>query len=179
MATANETSGKPMIDLHSHTLFSDGELGIDELVRRAEVAGYRGLVVSDHVDGSLIDLVLPRLVKEATHLTELTGIWVVPGCELTHCRLEDIADLVKEARSLGAKLVTVHGETRGELKKLFDEVSNDKNWKMPIECKVDRNLVGKYLRAIEFFVGGPTYGIDAEDGSMILTNGGYYQNIGA
>ncbi len=103
-----------MIDLHSHTLFSDGELGIDELVRRAEVAGYRGLVVSDHVDGSLIDLVLPRLVKEAAHLTKLTGIWVVPGCELTHCRREDIASLVKEARALGAKLVTVHGETLAE-----------------------------------------------------------------
>ena len=103
-----------MIDLHSHTLFSDGELGIDELVRRAEVTGYRGLVISDHVDGSTIDLVLPRVVKETVHLTELTGLWVVPGCELTHCRPEDIAGLVKEARRLGARIVTVHGETLAE-----------------------------------------------------------------
>jgi putative hydrolase len=103
-----------MIDLHSHTLLSDGELGIDELVRRAEMAGYRGLVVSDHVDGSVMDWVVPRVVKEAAHLSEATGLWVVPGCELTHCRPEDIAGLVKEARGLGAKVVTVHGETLAE-----------------------------------------------------------------
>ena len=103
-----------MIDLHSHTLFSDGDLGIDELVRRAEVIGCRGLVVSDHADGSVLDLVIPRVVKEAANLTELTEVMVVPGCELTHCRPEDIARLVQEARQLGAKLVTVHGETIAE-----------------------------------------------------------------
>jgi len=103
-----------MIDLHSHTLFSDGELGVDELVRRAEVVGCRGLVISDHVDGSVIDWVVPRLAKEAAHLSEVTKMWVVPGCELTHCRPEDLGRLVKEARSLGAKVVTVHGETVSE-----------------------------------------------------------------
>ncbi|HYR01962.1 MAG TPA: PHP domain-containing protein, partial [Syntrophobacteria bacterium] len=30
-----------MIDLHTHSLFSDGELVVSELVRRAEAAGYR------------------------------------------------------------------------------------------------------------------------------------------
>ncbi|MFH0911657.1 MAG: PHP domain-containing protein, partial [Planctomycetota bacterium] len=38
-----------MIDLHTHTILSDGELGPAELIRRAEVAGYRALAITDHV----------------------------------------------------------------------------------------------------------------------------------
>jgi len=37
-----------MIDLHTHTFLSDGELGPAELVRRAENAGYRAIGISDH-----------------------------------------------------------------------------------------------------------------------------------
>ena len=103
-----------MIDLHSHSLLSDGDLSISELVRRAEVKGYRALVVSDHGDGTVLDFVVPRVVKQAAHLTEVTGVMVVPGCELTHCRPGDIPELVVEARRLGARLVTVHGETLSE-----------------------------------------------------------------
>jgi uncharacterized phage-associated protein len=46
-----------MIDLHTHTLFSDGELLPSELVRRAEMTGYealeelRRLVKLDPADG--------------------------------------------------------------------------------------------------------------------------------
>ncbi len=100
-----------MIDLHTHTLFSDGALSIAELVRRAEVAGCRGLVISDHVDASVLDFVVGRLVKQAARLTKLSKVMVVPGCELTHCPPEVIGELTEEARRLGAKLVTVHGET--------------------------------------------------------------------
>ena len=40
-----------MIDLHTHTFFSDGELGVAELARRAEEAGWRVLRV-----GGLLEL---------------------------------------------------------------------------------------------------------------------------
>ena len=103
-----------MIDLHSHTLFSDGELLLSELVRRAEVAGYRVLNVSDHVDASNIDFVVPRVVKAVAELNRLSKIRVIAGVEITHVPLEQIAPLVKEARKLGAQLVTVHGETLSE-----------------------------------------------------------------
>ena len=39
-----------MIDLHTHTTFSDGELIPSELVRRAEVLGYKAIGITDHAD---------------------------------------------------------------------------------------------------------------------------------
>jgi len=103
-----------MIDLHTHTLFSDGELLLSELVRRAEVAGYRIINISDHADLTNIDFLVPRVVKACAELTRLSGITVVAGVEITHVPLEQIGPLVKEARRLGAQLVTVHGETLSE-----------------------------------------------------------------
>ena len=41
-----------MIDLHTHSIYSDGELIPAELWRRAQVKGYRFLGVTDHVDAS-------------------------------------------------------------------------------------------------------------------------------
>jgi histidinol phosphatase-like PHP family hydrolase len=43
-----------MIDLHTHTLFSDGELVPAELARRADRLGYRWLAITDHVDSSTL-----------------------------------------------------------------------------------------------------------------------------
>jgi putative hydrolase len=103
-----------MIDLHSHTFFSDGELILSELVRRAEVAGYRILNVSDHADMSNIDFVVPRIAKAAREMNRVSKVRVIAGVELTHCPLAQIPELVKEARRLGAQLVTVHGETISE-----------------------------------------------------------------
>jgi len=42
-----------MIDLHTHTVLSDGELIPTELVRRAEVLGFRALGMAEHVDTML------------------------------------------------------------------------------------------------------------------------------
>jgi len=103
-----------MIDLHTHTFFSDGELLPSELVRRAEVAAYRVINISDHVDASNIDLVVPRIATVAAELTRLTPLTVLAGAEITHVPLPQIAELVVRARELGAQLVTVHGETLSE-----------------------------------------------------------------
>ncbi len=103
-----------MIDLHTHTLFSDGELLISELVRRAEVAGYRVINVCDHADLSNLDFVVPRVAKAAAELSKLSKIRVIAGVEITHVPPAQFAALVKEARRLGAQLVTAHGETISE-----------------------------------------------------------------
>jgi putative hydrolase len=103
-----------MIDLHSHTLFSDGDLIVSELVRRAEVMGYRVLNISDHADASNIDFLVPRVVKAARELNRFVKLRVIAGVELTHCPLGQIPELVKEARALGAQIVLVHGETLSE-----------------------------------------------------------------
>jgi len=103
-----------MIDLHTHTLLSDGELLPSELVRRAQVKGYTAIALTDHVDSSNIDFVLPRIVKVSKVLNKDWDIFVIPGVEITHAPLKEISILVKYARKNGAKLVVVHGETISE-----------------------------------------------------------------
>ncbi len=103
-----------MIDLHTHTLFSDGELLPSELVRRAEIKGYKAIALTDHVDTSNIDFVIPRLVKVCKVLNKSWKIFAIPGVEITHAPLKEIKTLVKFARKSGAKIVVVHGETISE-----------------------------------------------------------------
>lgn len=103
-----------MIDLHTHTLFSDGELLPSEIVQRAAVTGYKAIALTDHMDMSNIDFIIPRIVKAARELTRLSGIIVIPGAEITHVPPAAIAGIVGQARSLGAEVVVVHGETIAE-----------------------------------------------------------------
>jgi len=103
-----------MIDLHTHTLLSDGALLPSELVRRAEVKGYKAIALTDHVDASNMDFVLPRIVKAAKELNKYWNIKVIPGVEVTHAPVESIKRLVNRARKLGAKIVVGHGETISE-----------------------------------------------------------------
>jgi histidinol phosphatase-like PHP family hydrolase len=100
-----------MIDLHTHSIFSDGELIPAELTRRAAVAGYRAMAITDHGDFSNMDLIIPRLVRVAAELGAAWGLTVVPGIELTHVPPAMIAAAAAEARRLGAQLVVCHGET--------------------------------------------------------------------
>jgi len=100
-----------MIDLHTHSLLSDGELLPTELIRRAEAIGCKAIAITDHVDSSNIDFVVPRIVSTIKKLKGFISIEAIPGAEITHVPPQIIPDLVKEARHLGAKIVVVHGET--------------------------------------------------------------------
>ena len=100
-----------MIDLHTHSLFSDGELIPAELARRFEAAGYKAIAITDHGDQSNIDLIIPRIAAFCAEINRHTGIRVIPGIELTHILPDAIPSLVSRSRELGAKLVVVHGES--------------------------------------------------------------------
>jgi histidinol phosphatase-like PHP family hydrolase len=100
-----------MIDLHTHSFFSDGELVPSELIRRATAFGYKAIAITDHVDSSNIDLVVPRIVNAIKKIKPYISIDAIPGAEITHVPPQLIPELVKEARHLGAKIVVVHGET--------------------------------------------------------------------
>jgi putative hydrolase len=103
-----------VIDLHTHSLFSDGVLVPSELVRRAQVLGIRAIGVTDHADASNLDFIIPRLVAVSEKLNSVNQIQMIPGIELTHVPPPQIASLAEQARSLGAKIVIVHGETIAE-----------------------------------------------------------------
>lgn len=100
-----------MIDLHTHTIFSDGVLIPSELVRRAQNAGLKGIGITDHGDLSNIDFVIPRIVTIAQELNRILDITVIPGIEITHVPPDLIAKTAQNARALGAKIILVHGET--------------------------------------------------------------------
>ncbi|MBU1209188.1 MAG: histidinol phosphate phosphatase domain-containing protein [Proteobacteria bacterium] len=100
-----------MIDLHTHSLFSDGELLPSELVRRALVIGCQAVAITDHADSSNLDWVIPRVVQVCRDLNPHWQVRAIPGVELTHIPLDLISPLTVRARSLGAQIVLVHGET--------------------------------------------------------------------
>lgn len=101
------------IDLHTHTLLSDGELLPIELARRAAVMKHEAIAITDHASMSNIE----RVIAEARRDVELAKEWgidVIVGCELTHVPAAKLDEMVRKARSLGAELVVVHGETISE-----------------------------------------------------------------
>jgi len=100
-----------MIDLHTHSLFSDGELLPSELIRRFEEMGYSCVAITDHVDSSNLDFVVPRMVQVAKDLNPRQPVRVIPGVEITHVPPILIESLAIKARELGAEIVLVHGET--------------------------------------------------------------------
>lgn len=100
-----------MIDLHSHTFFSDGALVPSEHVRRVEYLGYAAIAITDHADSSNIHLLIPNLIKVARELNAVNKTRLIVGVELTHVPPVLIAPLARESRALGAQLIVVHGET--------------------------------------------------------------------
>jgi putative hydrolase len=100
-----------MIDLHTHTFFSDGELAPSELVRRAYLKGYKVIGLSDHADPSNLELLISSVLKLHEKAAYYGQITIVPGVELTHVPPGLIKELTRRARNLGARLVIVHGET--------------------------------------------------------------------
>ena len=100
-----------MIDLHTHSILSDGELLPSELARRASVVGYRIIGISDHADSSNLESVVSSLLALRRKTAYYKNVTIVPGVEITHVPKHLIGELIVEARRLGALYVVVHGET--------------------------------------------------------------------
>ena len=100
-----------MIDLHTHTIFSDGVLIPAELARRAKSIGYQALAFTDHADEALMPHVVSNLRRFVDSCGHYFGIELLAGVELTHVPPALIADHVDRARKLGAQIVVMHGET--------------------------------------------------------------------
>lgn len=100
-----------MIDLHTHTVLSDGVLLPEELVRRCEVAGYRAVVVTDHVGLSNVQAVVEALVRLMESTRGLFTTRVLAGAELTHVHPRLAERTADAARKAGARHVVGHGES--------------------------------------------------------------------
>jgi len=100
-----------MIDLHTHSLLSDGQYLPDELVRRCEMQGYSRLVITEHIGFSNAETVIPQVARMCRALRGKTPVRVKPGAEITHVPPELIARAVTLVRKAGAQIVLGHGET--------------------------------------------------------------------
>lgn len=101
-----------MIDLHTHSLFSDGVLLPSELIQRARKTGYTALAITDHADSSNLEFVLTGLKKVCAESNNVyKDIKCIPGVELTHIPPVLVKKMTLAARKLGAKIVVFHGET--------------------------------------------------------------------
>ncbi|MDH4223753.1 MAG: histidinol phosphate phosphatase domain-containing protein [candidate division Zixibacteria bacterium] len=100
-----------MIDLHTHSVLSDGGLLPAELARRACVAGYKALAITDHIDSGNLALVLSQIIKVSKDLNRYMNLTVLPGVEITHAPPQQIPELAGLARKLGARIIVVHGES--------------------------------------------------------------------
>ncbi len=109
------------IDLHTHSIFSDGELLPSEIARRASVLGHQALAITDHVDASNLDCI-GRVINAVLDIRDNWDIEIIPGAEITHAPAEIIPKLARKARELGAEIVVVHGET------LVEPVIEGTNW---------------------------------------------------
>lgn len=100
-----------IIDLHTHTFFSDGALVPAEHLRRVEVMNYEAIAITDHADSSNLDFIVPRIVQAARDLNPVSTTRLIAGIELTHVPPALYAELTVRARELGAEIVVAHGET--------------------------------------------------------------------
>jgi len=99
-----------MYDFHTHSLLSDGELLPSELANRYKAKGYKAIAVSDHVDTSNIQTVVPQIVEFCRFFSD-AKIKVIPAIELTHIPLNQFKRLTRYARDNGIRLIIGHGET--------------------------------------------------------------------
>jgi histidinol phosphatase-like PHP family hydrolase len=102
-----------MYDLHTHTILSDGDMLPTELIRRMAVMGYTTVAITDHVDTSNTTSVVESLL-EVRESAQLYGVKLLCGVEITHVPPSQIAGVAKRAKTVGADIVVVHGETTVE-----------------------------------------------------------------
>ena len=104
-------ASRERIDLHTHTILSDGVLLPSELLRRAEKLGHRALAITDHADAGNLSMIIDSLRRVLEDQADDFETTLIIGVELTHVGPSSIDKLARRAKALGADLVVVHGET--------------------------------------------------------------------
>ncbi len=101
-------------DFHTHSTLSDGTLSPVELIRRAQVAGYKAVAITDHAGiGSVARFAL-ELSRDCALAQDHWPVIALPGVELTHVPPAGITEAARAARDAGASVVVMHGETVSE-----------------------------------------------------------------
>ncbi|RLI75532.1 PHP domain-containing protein [Archaeoglobales archaeon] len=99
-----------MIDLHIHSIFSDGELIPSEIERRMAELKNEAFAITDHADFSNIHFLMENLRKMMDFRDDYE-LEILFGVEITHVPPNLIGKAVEMAWKEGAEIVIVHGET--------------------------------------------------------------------
>ena len=99
-----------LIDLHTHTIFSDGELIPSELARRAVIHGYEAIAITDHADYTNLEQLI-EAAKKAKYIENEWDIHVLAGVELTHFSFTSCgaASWVMNDKGHGRMATAIHG----------------------------------------------------------------------
>ena len=82
-----------------------------ELVRRASKIGNEGIALTDHADFSNYKFIIGSLLSAKKEMEDDWEIEVLVGVEITHVPPRKIDKLVRMAKTEGAEIILVHGET--------------------------------------------------------------------
>ncbi len=99
-----------MIDLHVHSVLSDGELIPSEIIRRLSELENKGVAITDHADFATI----PHVMSCLRRMQDVRDDYEIPvlfGIEITHVPPGLIGRAVELALAEGAEIIVVHGET--------------------------------------------------------------------
>ncbi|MBL3581699.1 histidinol phosphate phosphatase domain-containing protein [Oleidesulfovibrio alaskensis] len=102
-----------MIELRVCSSLSRGSMSPAQAARMGRLAGLRAMVLTEQVDSVTMTATLAQLVPAVRRLSLFGGIEVIAGCEIAHMPPALIPDAVQEARSLGARFVSVLGQYLG------------------------------------------------------------------
>ena len=98
-----------LVDLHAHTICSDGLMTVRELLLTAKKRGLSGVAITDHDT--------TRCVKKALNLAKEIGVIVVPGVEVStreaHLLLYGIVEELPEKYRLKPSILEVLDYARG------------------------------------------------------------------
>jgi histidinol phosphatase-like PHP family hydrolase len=82
-----------------------------EMIRYGVAGGYSMIALTDHVGAGTMERVLKESRIDCQLAGKAWGIRILVGVELTHVPAQAVPSLAAKAKSLGADLVIVHGET--------------------------------------------------------------------
>ena len=97
-------------DFHAHTYLTDGTVSATDMWTTSRSLGHRALAITDHVGLENPEAMLRQLREEAEGWKG-TDLITIIGVEITKAPPRKIAEVARRARSLGAEIVIVHGET--------------------------------------------------------------------
>jgi len=101
----------PRIDLHTHSIHSDGLLLPAGLAYEAAARGHSVIAITDHVDASNLGDAVPALVRFVKEQGRSLPLKVIPGAEISYVDPKLIEKFATRARRLGARVIVVHGES--------------------------------------------------------------------